>query len=139
MPCTCWVGARTDKPKCKTPPLNLRSPEGGWTRRADLPNTRGSLSAGVVGNVTYMFGREENPAPNINGLYSETEAYDTVTDMWTKLTPMTIPRHETSAASVGGEVYIPDGSIVKGALPVDALTVFKPCRGKLNDVEVDIY
>ncbi|KAL9117331.1 MAG: hypothetical protein Q9187_006134 [Circinaria calcarea] len=107
--------------------LDIRSSEAGWTQKADMPTARGGLSAGVVGSVVYTFGGEGNPTPGSNGVFNQTEAYVTVTDTWTKLAPMALPRHGTSAASAGGGIYIPGGSIAEGAGPVDAFDVFRPC------------
>ena len=107
--------------------LDVRLPEAGWTRKADMPTARGGLATGIVGSVAYTFGGEGNPAPGSNGVYNQTEAYDTMTDTWTKLAPMPLPRHGTSATSVDGGIYIPGGSIAEGAQPVDTLTVFRPC------------
>lgn len=107
--------------------LDVRSPEAGWTQKADMPTARGGLSAGVVGSVVYTFGGEGNPTPGSDGVFNETEAYVTVTDTWRKLAPMALPRHGTSAVSVGGGIYIPGGSIAEGAGPVDAFDVFRPC------------
>ena len=107
--------------------LNILSPEAGWTQKANMPTARGGLAAGVVGSIVYTFGGEGNSVPGSDGVYNQTEAYDTTKDTWTRLEPMTIPRHGTSAASVGGGIYIPGGSIAEGAEPVDTLNVFIPC------------
>ena len=107
--------------------LNIHSPEAGWTRKADMPTARGGLATGIVGGVAYTFGGEANPAPGSKGVYNQTEAYDTVTDTWTELATMSLPRHGTSAASVDGGIYIPGGSTSEGAQPVDTFTLFKPC------------
>lgn len=111
--------------------LDVRSPEAGWSQKADMPTARGGLATGIVGSVVYTFGGEGNPAPGSNGVYNQTEAYDTVTDAWTKLASMPLPRHGTSATSAHGRIYIPGGSIAEGAQPVNAVTSFKPhCRSR---------
>ena len=107
--------------------FDVHSPEAGWTQKADMPTARGGLATGVIGSVVYTFGGEGNPAPGSNGVYNQTEAYDTRKDTWTRLAPMSIPRHGTSATSIGGGIYIPGGSVAQGTGPVDSFTEFIPC------------
>ncbi|KAK3368504.1 kelch domain-containing protein [Podospora didyma] len=110
--------------------LELRTMgKGGWkTKSGRMPTARGGVAAAAVGTKVYTFGGEGNPAPGSNGVFNQTEAYDTETDTWERLAPMELPRHGTSAAAIGGRVYIPGGGIVQGGAPVNHSDVFWPVK-----------
>lgn len=107
--------------------LDLADLDAGWALLpARMPTARGGLSAGTIGDRwIYTFGGEGNVAAS-DGVFNETEVLDTRTGTWTKLAPMALPRHGTSAVAVGEGVYIPGGGVVQGATPVDVMTVFIP-------------
>jgi hypothetical protein len=44
-----------------------------------------------------------------SGVHAEVEMYDPVTNEWTSLAPMAVPRHGMGAATVGGLMYVPGG------------------------------
>ncbi|KAG9230841.1 putative kelch domain-containing protein 8B [Amylocarpus encephaloides] len=99
--------------------------KGSWSTRAGkMPTARGGLSASAVGHTIYAFGGEGNVATS-TGVFNQTEAYNTKTDTWTSLKPMVLPRHGTSAAAVGGRVYIPGGGIQQQLGGTDYFDVFK--------------
>lgn len=107
--------------------LDLYDMASGWrVRDAKMPTARGGLSVGIVGDKVYTFGGEGNPAADSNGVFNNTEAYDTVRDSWEKLTPMEAPRHGTYAVGVGGRVYIPGGGTAESGAPVATFDFFEP-------------
>jgi N-acetylneuraminic acid mutarotase len=95
------------------------------TRTARMPTRRGGLSAAAIGDVIYTFGGEGNEESE-TGVFNQTEAYDTERDFWTKLRPMQVPRHGTSATSADGGVYIPGGGVHQNLGATDHFDVFKP-------------
>jgi hypothetical protein len=52
------------------------------------------------------------------------EAYDTVDDTWTSLTPMEVPRHGTGAVALGGRIWIPGGGVKTAMAPVGIFDSF---------------
>ncbi|KAK7408935.1 hypothetical protein QQX98_008879 [Neonectria punicea] len=107
--------------------LDLKHPTRGWrTSSAKMPTPRGGVSAGTIGKSVYIFGGEGNEAEGSNGVFNETEVFDTVSETWRKLGPMKLPRHGTSAVAVGNRVYIPGGGIVQSAGPVNVTDAFCP-------------
>ena len=98
--------------------LDLNNQDAGWqTSPGYMPVPRGGLCGDTVGNKVYTFGGEGNPN-SINGLFNDTEAFDTTTQQWTKLVPMAVPRHGTHAVAVGNKVYIPGGGLQQDGKPV---------------------
>jgi N-acetylneuraminic acid mutarotase len=111
--------------------LDLADLAAGWkTSTARMPTARGGLTGAAIGRKIYTFGGEGNPAPNSSGVFNQTEMYDSVTDTWTRLPAMQVPRHGTSAVAAGGKVYIPGGGIMQGAGGVGVFNAFVPraCR-----------
>jgi N-acetylneuraminic acid mutarotase len=91
--------------------LDLNNQSAGWqTSPGYMPVPRGGLSGDVVRKKIYSFGGEGNPN-SLDGVFNETEAFDTTTQRWTKLMPMAVPRHGTHAVAVGNKVYIPGGGL----------------------------
>jgi hypothetical protein len=89
---------------------------GKWiTGFAPLPTLRAGAASAVFGDEIFVIGGEGG------GLtYSETEAYDAVTNTWRSLTPIPVARHGIQAALVNGLAYIADGGLkMGGASPTD--------------------
>lgn len=108
--------------------LDLKTRNATWqTSPARMPTARGGVAAATVGTKVYVFGGEGNDAEGSNGVYNETEVFDTITETWESLRPMKLPRHGTSAVAVGGRIYIPGGGIYEHAGPVNTTDVF--CAG----------
>lgn len=106
--------------------LDLQDLASGWqTSSSVMPTARGGLSAGTIGSKVYTFGGEGNQAVS-TGVFNETEVLDTETGTWRELVPMEVPRHGTSAAAVGGRIYIPGGGIIQGATPVNIVDAYVP-------------
>jgi N-acetylneuraminic acid mutarotase len=106
--------------------LDLDNLAAGWKPMAKLPTPRGGLSAAAVGTKIYTFGGEGNPASGARGVFPDTEAYDTETDSWTKLKPMSVPRHGTQAAAADGKIYLPGGGRASGSMDSDVMDSFTP-------------
>jgi N-acetylneuraminic acid mutarotase len=106
--------------------LDLLAMEGGWrVSNSRMPTPRGGLSAATVGSKVYTFGGEGSLAEP-NGVFNQTEVFDTKTESWKVLAPMPVPRHGTSAVAIGEVIYIPGGGIVLGGAPVDVMDAFRP-------------
>ncbi|KAI1183876.1 hypothetical protein F5B17DRAFT_414360 [Nemania serpens] len=105
--------------------MNLNAPENGWVSRSDMPTARAGFGIGVIGQHVVTFGGEGNKvAPS--GVFYQTEAYDTLRDQWTSLSPMRVPRHGMAAASVGDSIFLAGGGVVEGGeTPVDFFDAFK--------------
>ncbi|KAF5336440.1 hypothetical protein D9611_006602 [Ephemerocybe angulata] len=107
--------------------LDLNNLKKGWVvKNGKMPTPRGGIAAGQVKGKIYAFGGEGNPVEGSNGVYDQVEAYDVKRDTWEKLEKMKLPRHGTSATSIGGGIYIPGGGITQSGSPVDAFDVFYP-------------
>ena len=107
--------------------LNLDQRNATWqTSSARMPTARGGVSAATIGTKVYIFGGEGNKAKGSDGVFNQTEVFDTVTETWEELQPMDVPRHGTSAVAVSGRIYIPGGGIYEHAGPVNTTDVFCP-------------
>jgi N-acetylneuraminic acid mutarotase len=111
--------------------LDLEAVADGWTTSpAKMPTARGGLSTAALSTKIYAFGGEGNRVLGTNGVFNQTEVYDTETDTWARLSPMAVPRHGTSAAAITYEgvsgIYIPGGGIVQGVGATDRFDKFIP-------------
>jgi len=95
-----------------------------WTQKADLEPARGGLAGAVLQNRLLVFGGEGNPAAMSNGVFPDIDAYDPVTDTWTRIGSMDVPRHGYGAAVVGERVYLMGGAIKQGGTPGVQSSVF---------------
>ncbi|KJZ73021.1 hypothetical protein HIM_07593 [Hirsutella minnesotensis 3608] len=107
--------------------LDLNRPDDDWKEDpSKLPTARGGISIATIAKKIYVFGGEGNPAEGSDGIFNQTEAFDTVTRKWTTLAPMKLPRHGTSAAVTQGCAFLPGGSTVEGGPPVNYTDRFCP-------------
>jgi N-acetylneuraminic acid mutarotase len=107
--------------------LDLDDSHAEWqTSSARMPTARGGVAAATVGPRVFIFGGEGSTVEGSNGVFDQTEVFDTITESWEELPPMKLPRHGTSAVAVNGRVYIPGGGIVQSAGPVNTTDVFCP-------------
>lgn len=101
--------------------------DGAWRERAPLPRARaGFAGAAALGGRIYVFGGEGNPDPGTRGVFADGDAYDPVGDRWRTVSPMRTPRHGTSAAALGGRVFVPGGATQQAFGAVDVLEAFEP-------------
>ncbi|KAK4153867.1 hypothetical protein C8A00DRAFT_33337 [Chaetomidium leptoderma] len=107
--------------------LDLGRLEKGWvTKKGRMPTPRGGVCAAAVKGKVYVFGGEGSKAEGSEGVFDQVEVYDTRRDTWERLGKMREPRHGTSAAAVGGAVYIPGGGVKQGGAPVVTFDAFYP-------------
>jgi N-acetylneuraminic acid mutarotase len=107
--------------------LDLEDIEAGWTdftSTAALPTARGGHIAGIIGDLIYVFGGE-GPGP-VNGVFNQTEVFDTTSRRWKSLDPMPLPRHGTVGVAIDKSIYIPGGGLALGTKPTNTTEVFRP-------------
>jgi N-acetylneuraminic acid mutarotase len=110
------VGGR-DRPKYDIAAVEEYDPATrAWTGRAPLPTGRSGGAAAVLDGKLCVFGGEGNDASPI-GIFDQVEAFDPMSNSWTKFGPMPLPRHSQTAAAVGGRIYLPGGSTRRGGTP----------------------
>ena len=84
-----------------------------WTTRTPMPSGRSGGAGAALGGKFYVFGGEgNNVVPS--GIFPQAEAFDPVTNAWTKFADMTLPRHSQVAVAAGGKIYIPGGAVKRG-------------------------
>ncbi|KAF6813805.1 kelch repeat-containing protein [Colletotrichum sojae] len=109
--------------------LDLENLDAGWvTSRGRMPTPRGGVVAGAIGRKVYVFGGEGNAAKGSEGIFNETEVFDTKTETWKRLAPMAVPRHGGAAVAIADGIYHPGGGIQQGGSPVDIFDVYRPRR-----------
>ena len=84
-----------------TPPLAPQAEGGTWTKKADMPTGRNSLSTAEVNGKIYAIG---GTADGDSGT-SAVEEYNMVTDTWTKKADMPTPRASLSTSVANGKIY----------------------------------
>jgi len=89
--------------------MDLSAPNLTWVSKAPMRTPRGGIAVAAVGDKIYTFGGEGNPAPGSQGVFSESEAYDVVTDSWEVETTMKRPRHGMQAVAIGKDIYLAGG------------------------------
>lgn len=104
--------------------LDLNDPKADWVEKAPLPTARGGLASAADDRYLYTFGGEGN-LQDVNGLFNNTEIYDSQDDVWWIGPAMSLPRHGTRAVSVGARVYLPGGGSHMDAGPTDSLLAFE--------------
>ena len=77
-----------------------------WTRKADMPTTRGYFSTAVVNGKIYAFGGSLSP----NSGTSVVEEYDPATDTWSRVSNMPEIRFAPSTSTIDGIIYLIGGS-----------------------------
>ncbi len=106
-----------------------------WTRKADMPTARHSLSTCVVNGKIYAIGGLDITTKAL----SIVEEYDPTTDTWTKKLDMPTARGGLSASVVNGKIYTFGGAAFwEGpGLPTveeyDPETIAVSPRGELHD------
>lgn len=91
--------------------LDLTNATAEWsTSTGHMPTSRGGINGGAVGTKYYIFGGEGN-VDSATGVFNQTDVFDLITQEWTELQPMAVPRHGTQAVALGDRVYIPGGGL----------------------------
>jgi len=107
------VGGR-DRPKYDITAVEEYDPATrAWSERAPMPNGRSGGAATVLDGKLYVFGGEGNDASPI-GIFDQVEAFDPMSNSWTRFGPMPLPRHSQTAAAAGGRIYMPGGATRRG-------------------------
>jgi N-acetylneuraminic acid mutarotase len=124
------VGGRVGTPasnRATTYALNLTTQTPKWAELAPMPSKRGGIAHAVIGKKLFTFGGEGNQA-NSKGVFPESEVYDAISNTWTSLPPLQVPRHGLGAAAVGNTIYLPGGGDVQGgAGPLAVNEALAPC------------
>jgi N-acetylneuraminic acid mutarotase len=94
-----------------------------YTEKAPLRTPRGGVAGAVLGQRLFVFGGEGNSASE-SGVFPEIEAYDPITDSWSALPPMQVPRHGFGAAALGDRIYLVGGATAQGFGAADDNSVF---------------
>jgi N-acetylneuraminic acid mutarotase len=95
-----------------------------YTPKAAIPTPRGGVASAVLNGRLFVFGGEGNPASGTDGVFSNIDAYDPVTNMWEPMPPMDIPRHGYGAATLDGRIYLAGGATAQGFGAVADHSVF---------------
>jgi len=118
-----------DQQNAFAPPL-APSGEGTWTKKADMPTARHSLSTSVVNGKIYAIGG----APDSPGIFanaiSTVEEYNPMADTWTRKTDMPTARWGLSTAVVNGKIYAIGGLASPNAQVVSAVEEYNPKTNK---------
>jgi len=97
-----------------------------WNVLAPMPTGRAGLAVAVVGNSIYAIGGRSNTGgPNSWGKLSVVERYDIDKDTWTTVAPLSTPRSDLAAATVGGKIYVFGGFNALGIV-VNTVEVYNP-------------
>jgi N-acetylneuraminic acid mutarotase len=75
-----------------------------WTTKTPMPTARGGHAAAVVNGMIYIIGGGTENGQPVGG-YSLVEAYNPVTDTWTRKADIPQPRAGLSAGVVDGKIY----------------------------------
>jgi len=92
-----------------------------WSELPPMPTPRGAMAAVAVGNKIYVVGGAKIPSGTElpDGLrpdgpieiLSTMEMFDTDTNTWTALKPMTLPRNHHDIAYLNGKLYVLGGNV----------------------------
>ena len=90
---------------CAALPKMSHAQAGKWTKKADMPTARQSLSTSVVNGKIYAIGGWDGRVP-----FRTVEEYDPATDTWKKKKKMPTARQSLSTSVVNGKIYAIGGS-----------------------------
>jgi N-acetylneuraminic acid mutarotase len=92
-----------------------------WSALPPMPTPRGALAAVALGSKIYVSGGAKIPAGvNLPGglvcggpieMSGALEAFDTETNEWTQLKPMSLPRNHHDVAALDGKLYVMGGRV----------------------------
>ena len=92
-----------------------------WSALPDMPTPRGALSAVAVGTKIYVVGGAKIPVganlpDGLSGgsaveLLGALEMFDTETNTWKQLKPMSLPRNHQDVVHVEGKLYVIGGRV----------------------------
>ncbi|MNW26113.1 N-acetylneuraminate epimerase precursor [compost metagenome] len=81
-----------------------------WTTTSSMPSERYGLSSAVINNEIYAIGGVTKPSESAGPATAEVNKYDPITETWSTVAPLILPRGLLSAASLNNEIYVAGGS-----------------------------
>lgn len=114
------VVSATPTVQANTPSPSQAPPR--WQTNADIPIPRRAFAVATYNNQIYAIGGETAEA-----ITDEVSRYDSVTNQWETLRPKPMAVADTSAAIVGGQVYVPGGRLASGMV-TSTVEVYDPAR-----------
>ena len=104
-------------------PSSIRSAQGKWIRKTDMPTPRMQLATAVVNGKIYAIG-------GLNGgSRSTVEEYDPQRNIWTKKPDMPTPRGGIAASAVDGKIYVFGGHRI-AFQPLDTVQMYDPAKDR---------
>ena len=104
-------------------PSSIRSAQGKWTQKANMPTPRMQLATAVVNGKIYAIG-------GLNGgSRSAVEEYDPQGDIWIRKADMPTARGGIAASVVDGKIYVFGGHRV-AFQPLDTVQMYDPAKDK---------
>lgn len=101
------VVSATPTVQANTPSPSQAPPR--WQVTADIPSPRRAFAVAAYNNQIYAIGGETAEA-----ITADVARYDPATNQWVALRPKPVAVAETSAAIVGGQLYVPGGRLASG-------------------------
>ncbi|HEV2358749.1 MAG TPA: kelch repeat-containing protein [bacterium] len=90
-----------------------------WLTKAAMPTARSGVSSAALGGFIYVAGGELRTYEYL-AAYRAFEAYDPAGDVWYRLPPMPIPRHEAAMAALGNRIHVIGGDVQSAIVPPPA-------------------
>lgn len=84
-----------------------------WQLRAPMPTPRSAAAWGVHNGKVIVAGGEIRHR-DFWGTYTAVESYDPVSNSWTRLAPMPLPRHGLAGGVIGNRLHLISGSVQSG-------------------------
>jgi N-acetylneuraminic acid mutarotase len=113
-----------------------------WTtKKADMPTARWVLSTSAVNGIIYAIGGAfDSGAPDNEHSLSTVEAYDPMTDTWTKKADMPTARSDLSTCVVNGIIYAIGGMNRAGWYNFSTVEAYDPVTDtwtKMPDMSIE--
>jgi DNA-binding CsgD family transcriptional regulator/N-acetylneuraminic acid mutarotase len=91
-----------------------------WQKKASMPTARFGMATAVYEDQIYVIAG--GTGENVTGAV---EKYDPQTDTWEVLSPKPVAVSDVSAATIGGLIYLPGGTLQTGK-PTDLMEIYDP-------------
>ncbi|MDP4181671.1 MAG: S8 family serine peptidase [Bacillota bacterium] len=107
-----------------------------WTQEAAMPEGISEHKAVSLNGCLYVVGGMRNTGTdsngyNINDYSSNVYKYDPVSNRWSTVAPLTIPRINHSLVTVNGKIYVIGGSNANGV--IDSIQQYDPMTNTWTD------
>ncbi len=117
--------------------LDLANPSAGWVARAAMPNARDHVGAVAINGIAYAVGGG-HLYNQTSGNDAEVDAYNPVTDTWTKVASLPVPNSsiETSTMVVNGKIVVVGGQTNGGydGIYQSAVLAYDPATNRWTQV-----